>query len=122
LNEVSKRISNAELEIMQAIWNNGGETTFSRIWRSMNYNTKQAMQTLIDRLVRKGALRQIRREVYYYFPLISREEYARAKTKELIDKSYAGSAMGLVAALFADNAFTPEEIDELKKCWPAGSE
>jgi len=122
MSDVSKKISNAEQEIMQAIWDSGSAMTFSQIWKSLNYNTKQAMQTLIDRLVKKGALKQEKREVYYYTPLISGEDFARAKTNELIRRSYAGSAKSLVAALFEDNAFTPEDIEELKKFWSTESE
>ena len=122
MNGLSRKISNSELKIMDVIWEHGDETTFSQIWKSLDQNTKQATQSLIDRLVKKGILKQERRDVYYYSPLVSCQEYRTAKTRDLIDISYHGSAKSLVAALLNENAFSPEDIDELKEYWTSGGE
>ena len=42
--------------------------------------------TLIRRLVKKKVIRQEKREVYYYFPCMKREDYVRAQTESFVDK------------------------------------
>lgn len=117
MEDLSKKISNAELEIMQAIWEAGQPLSYTQIRRAVGHNAKQTIQTLITRLVGKGILAQEKRDVYYYSPTVSKQDYAYAKTQDLMNKVYMGSAKNLVAALFQANAFSPEDVEELKKYW-----
>ena len=62
----------------------------------------------------KGALRQEKRGVYYYSPLISEAEYNGWATNALIDRLYNGSARALVAALVHSEGLTQSDIEELR--------
>jgi BlaI family penicillinase repressor len=73
-------------------------------------------------LVGKGILKQEKRDVYYYTASVTKQEYNYAKTKELINRSYSGSAKDLVATLLKQRDFTPEDFDELKQIWSEGVE
>lgn len=76
-------------------------------------------KTLLLRLCRKGAVEQEKREVYYYRPLVSREDFGRYKTQRLIDKLYAGSAKAMVAALVERQALKREDVGELRAMFDA---
>lgn len=72
------------------------------------------VKTLVSRLVTKGAVRQEKRGVYYYSPLISEQEYNGWATNALIRKLYNGSARELVAALVHSEGLTQDDIEELR--------
>ena len=59
-------------------------------------------------------LRQEKRQVYYYSPLISEEEYNDWATHDLISRVYHGSARDLVAALVRSDGLSQADIDELR--------
>jgi BlaI family penicillinase repressor len=120
LSNLSNKISNAELEIMQVIWAAGKEMTYSQIWDAVEHNSKSTTQTLITRLVNKGILKQDKRDVYYYMPTITKHEYSYAKTNDLMNRVYSGSAKDLVSALFQENALSEEDFEELKEFWSGG--
>ncbi len=67
-------------------------------------------KTLLRRLCQKGAVAQEKQEVYYYRPLVVREELGQFRTRRLIEKLYAGSAKAMVAALVR-----PQEVEELRE-------
>ena len=66
------------------------------------------------RLAAKGAIRQEKRNVFYYSPLISEEEYNAWATDNLIRKLYNGSARDLVAALVQSEGLSRDDIEELR--------
>ena len=65
-------------------------------------------------VVSKGAVRQEKRNVYYYSPLIGEKEYNTWATDDLIDRLYNGSARNLVAALVHSDGLTREDLEELQ--------
>ena len=72
-------------------------------------------KTLLRRLCQKGAVAQEKQEVYYYRPLVVREELGQFRTRRLIEKLYAGSAKAMVAALVAHDQLRPQEVEELRE-------
>ncbi|HPE15867.1 MAG TPA: BlaI/MecI/CopY family transcriptional regulator [Oscillospiraceae bacterium] len=111
-----EKISDAELEVMRVLWKAGEALPVSGIRRALcekNGWESSTVKTLVQRLHAKGALRQEEREVYYYTPLVTREEYGRYATKRLIDKLYHGSAKSLVAAL-VDSGLSESDVAELR--------
>jgi BlaI family penicillinase repressor len=71
-------------------------------------------KTLVQRLCKKDVLKQEKRNVFYYSPLISEEEYNQWATNDLIDKFYRGSAKNLVAALVHSDSLSNQDIQELR--------
>ena len=59
-------------------------------------------------------MEQEKRELYYYRPLVSREDLGEYKTRRLIDKLYAGSARDLVASLVEHEHLDREDVAELR--------
>jgi len=91
-----------ELECLKALWSlEEGTVSAVRqaLWASRNLAYTTVM-TVLDRLVRKGALE--RRKVgrsFVYTPLLSRETLRRLAVKELVDSYFSGSEHELLAYL-----------------------
>ena len=62
----------------------------------------------------KGAVRQEKRNVYYYSPVITEKEYSSWATKDLITRIYNGKASELIASLVNSNGLTQNDIAELR--------
>lgn len=110
------KISNAELVVLQCIWDADDALPMSEILRRLQGHSAwepSTIKTLVQRLCKKGVLRQEKRTVFYYSPLISREQYGEQATKSLIDHLYHGSAKQLVASL-VDSGLSDDDLQELR--------
>lgn len=115
-------VSDSELAILEVLWSAGSALNAGEIRNALNDHKnweRTTVLTLIQRLVKKGALLQEKRaqnnrEVYYYTPCIAREEYIRAETKNFIEKFFKGSSKNLAAALVDSDALTKKDIEELR--------
>ena len=116
-NELAEKITASELEVMKLLWRAGDALPVTEI-REQLQETRgwepATIKTLIARLVTKGALRQEKRKVYYYSPLISEAAYNAWATGDLISRLYNGSARDLVAALVQTEGLTRADLDELR--------
>ncbi|MBD5394775.1 MAG: BlaI/MecI/CopY family transcriptional regulator [Lachnospiraceae bacterium] len=110
-------VSDAELEIMEVLWSAGRDLNAGEIRNILNENKnweRTTVLTLINRLVKKEVVRQEKREVFYYLPCISREEYVREETKSFVNKFFKGSSRNLAAALVNNESLTKEDVEELR--------
>ena len=110
-------VSEAELEIMKALWNSDkplnsieiGEEVKGQNWK------KTTIATFLTRLCEKGAIKAEKLgKLYYYTALIPEEAYKKSRTDSLIKSLYHGSVKELAAALFADERLSPEDIEQLR--------
>ena len=118
-----QKISDAELEIMRVLWQSEEALPVSEIRRKLKEKTSwedTTIKTLVNRLVKKGAVLQESRQVYYYRPAVSEAEYSRRATDELIEKVYSGSARNLVAALISADTLSDEDLSELRAMFENG--
>ena len=115
-------VSDAELEILEVLWAAETALNAGEIRSALNDHKnweRTTVLTLIQRLVKKGAVMQEKRaqnnrEVYYYTPCIAREEYVRTETRNFIEKFFKGSSKNLAAALVDSDALTRKDIEELR--------
>ena len=115
---LAERISDSELEVMKVLWEADDALPVTEIRTALQARRgweATTVKTLVGRLVAKGALAQEKRNVYYYRPLIGREEYSGWAAQDLVDKLFKGSARGLVAALVRSDGLSAEDIDELRE-------
>ncbi len=116
-NELAGKISDSELEVMKLLWQAGDALPVTEIRETLQRTRgweATTVKTLVSRLVSKGALRQERRNVFYYSPLITEREYNAWATDSLIRRLYNGSARELVAALVRSEGLTQQDIEELR--------
>ena len=123
MSTISFKISDAELEIMRILWREKRAVSFSDIRTELSDKMgwgKSTIATLLRRLTKKGAISIQAREIHYYMPNITKEDYIMLKKKTLIDKLYEGSTKNFVAALCQNGELTEADIDELKMYFKMG--
>lgn len=117
MNTLADKISDSELEVMKILWRAGDALPVTEIREALQRAKgweATTVKTLVSRLVSKGVVRQEKRGVFYYSPLISEQEYNGWATDNLIRKLYNGSARELVAALVHSEGLTASDIEELR--------
>ena len=122
---ISFKISDAELEVMRILWREKQAVSFRDIRTELSNKMgweKSTIATLIRRLQKKGAISIQDKEMHYYMPNITKEDYTMIKKKSLIDKLYGGSTKNFVAALCQNGELTEADIDELKMYFRMGDE
>ena len=115
--DLAPKISDSELEVMRVLWRAGDALPVTEIRETLQKSRgweATTVKTLISRLVTKGVLKQEKRGVFYYSPLLSEEEYNDWATHDLITRVYHGSARDLVAALVRSDGLTQRDIEELR--------
>lgn len=112
-----KKISDAELEILEVLWAAGEALNANEIRTRLNEKKdweRTTVLTLIRRLLDKGVISQEKREVYYYLPCVERNSYVKEETKSFLNKFFKGNAKNLAAALIEDENLSREDIEELR--------
>ncbi len=112
------RITGSELEVMKLLWRAEDALSVTEIREKLQKAKgwePATIKTLISRLVSKGAVRQEKRKVYFYSPVITEKEYSAWATEDLIARLYNGSARNLVAALVHSDGITQADLDELRE-------
>ena len=85
------RISESEYEIMKLIWRDAPISTNDVVKRFEGINdwSPKTVQTLLARLVKKGALSYEKKgRVYIYTPLIKEKEYIHTESSSFISGVY----------------------------------
>lgn len=117
MNKSVEKITDSELEVMRVLWEAGDALPITEIRRSLQQRKgweATTIKTLVQRLCAKGVLEQEKRNVFYYRPLVSEQEYNNWATGDLIRKLYRGSAKELVAALVRSDGLSKNDVDELR--------
>lgn len=110
-------ISDAELEILDVLWEAGKALNANEIRSMLNEKKnweRTTVLTLIRRLLEKEVISQEKREVYYYLPCLKREDYVEEETRSFINRLYKGNSKNLAAALVSSEALSKEDIEELR--------
>ena len=111
------RLSNMEYEIMQIIWSKEESATSQDICTLSTLHGWKAPTVLsfLKRLCNKGMLDTYKiGKIRYYTPIVSKEEYARAETNDLIHELYDGKIVNLIANLAKQESLSEEERREIK--------
>ena len=109
-------LSESEWKIMTKLWE-CGRMTIMQLTAELKADTgwtKNTVITMLSRLEAKGAVRHedgVRAK--QYFPVLDRENAARAETESFLDKVYGGSLGLMMSAMVEGRALTQEDIDEL---------
>lgn len=112
------KISDAELEILETLWAAGKALNANEIRARLNEKKgweRTTVLTLIRRLLDKGVIAQEKREVYYYAPLVVRDDYVKEETKSFLNRFFKGNVKSLAAALIEDEDLSREDIEELRE-------
>ena len=114
---LADRISDSELEVMKLLWQAEDALPVTEIREALQRSRgweATTVKTLVSRLVSKGVIAQEKRNVFYYSPRITEQEYNAWATGNLIRRLYNGSAKDLVAALVHSEGLTRRDLEELQ--------
>ncbi|MBD5474210.1 MAG: BlaI/MecI/CopY family transcriptional regulator [Lachnospiraceae bacterium] len=111
------QISEAEFEVMKIVWKHAPIST-NEITDKLTQTTKwspKTIQTLIKRLVTKGALSYEKQSrVFVYTPLIEEREYIGQESHSFLARFYDGDITAMLSAYLENDKLSESEIDTLR--------
>ena len=112
------KLAEAEWDIMEGIWNHGGQVTVREIQDALYPKAEKAYtttQTIMNILVAKGFLKRKKiGMVNFYTPKISRALAAQHETQTLASRIFNGSMGALATYLVDSGELSAEELQKLK--------
>ncbi|MBB6190523.1 putative transcriptional regulator [Sphingobium wenxiniae] len=114
---VSEKISEAELVVMEALWQRAPLTAADvadQVAADRGWSV-QTVKTLLSRLMAKDiiAADQDGRR-FLYRPMVVREEYVASESGRLVNRLFGGRISPLVAQLAEQDQLTADDIAELE--------
>lgn len=112
-----RRLPDAELEVMQAVWRCEPPVTRHQIETILQHTHPMALTTLLTLLTRladRGFLAiEKNGRSNCYTPLITREDYLAAQSSQFF-KQVCGGSMSAFASALCHSGLTKEELAELR--------
>lgn len=114
-----KNLGEAELEIMQVIWNANTPVTSNFILRELQGRRRWQLSTLmtsLSRLSDKGFVNCDRTTgSNLYTPVVSEDDYKTKEGKHFLEKIYDNSIKNMVAALYSNKVIQDSDLEELRQ-------
>ena len=111
------QISEAEFEVMRVVWNFAPVSTneiTDQLLQTTDWSPK-TIQTLIRRLVTKGALTYEKQgRMFVYTAAVEEDEYLRSKTLSFVEHYFNGNISALVSSFLESDALSAEDIESLR--------
>lgn len=113
-----KKLGEAELEIMQVIWDSKGPVTSNYILKELQGRRKWQLSTLmtsLSRLADKGFVSCDRSSgSNLYMPVVPENEYKTGASRHFLEKLYNNSLQNMVATLYNNKAIKNSDVEELR--------
>lgn len=113
------RISDAELEVMEALWSSRRPLTATEVAERIPAErgwSLATVKTMLSRLCAKGAIsftEEGRR--YLYAAAIARNSYVGRESRRFVDQLFGGRLSPLVARLAEEQALDEDDIAAIEK-------
>jgi BlaI family transcriptional regulator, penicillinase repressor len=116
--KVQERISDAELAILEILWEQAPLTATdvaARLPADRDWSLP-TVKTLLSRLLAKAAVEhRADGRRFLYSPLVERDDYVAVESKRLVDRLFGGKFMPLVAHLAEQEKLSDADISEIEK-------
>lgn len=113
-----KKLGEAEVEIMQVIWDSDSPVTSNYILKELHGRRKWQLSTLmtsLSRLANKGFIRCDRSTgTNLYSAVICENEYKTRVGKHFLEQLYNNSIQNMVAALYSSKMIQKSDLAELR--------
>ncbi|WP_031308775.1 BlaI/MecI/CopY family transcriptional regulator [Sphingobium sp. C100] len=115
---MSEKISEAELVVMEALWEASPQTAndvADRVIASRDWSV-QTVKTLLSRLMAKDVIaadQDGRR--FLYRPMVARDDYVASESGRLVNRLFGGRVSPLIAQLASQDQLTADDIAELEE-------
>lgn len=111
------QISEAEFEVMKIVWKYAPISTneiTEKLLQTTTWSPK-TIQTLIKRLVTKGALTYEKQSrMFVYTPAVKESEYIRQESNSFLNRYYDGDITAMVSAYIENDKLSESELDTLR--------
>ncbi len=111
------QITEAEFEVMKIVWKYAPISTneiTEKLEKTTTWNPK-TIQTLIKRLVTKGALSYEKQSrVFVYTPLVKESEYIDQKSNSFLKRYYNGDITAMLSTYIENDKLSEADIDTLR--------
>lgn len=111
------QISEAEFEVMKIVWKYAPISTrdiTEKLLQTTNWSPK-TIQTLIKRLVTKGALTYEKQSrMFIYTPAVKETEYIGQESNSFLKRYYNGDITAMVSAYIENDRLSESELDTLR--------
>ena len=111
------QISEAEFEVMKIVWKYAPISTneiTEKLLQTTSWSPK-TIQTLIKRLVTKGALTYEKQSrMFVYTPVVKESEYIRQESSSFLNRYYDGDITAMVSAYIENDKLSESELDTLR--------
>ena len=115
---VSPSISEAESQVMELLWRSapqGSEELVAALQPGTAWH-ENTVRTLLNRLVRKGAVRAEREgRRYLYSPVLTREQWQAHESRSLLDRVFGGKVAPLLVHFSRNEKLSAKDVAELRK-------
>ena len=115
---MSHALANAELAVMDLLWQNHPMTAREireQLYPDATKAQHGTVQRLLQRLEEKGFVERDRNlAIHFFSPLISRQTYAGQQLETLADKLTAGSIAPLITHLVEEKKISRDEINRIR--------
>lgn len=112
------RISESEWLVMHVLWSKS-PLAAQQVFEHLHGKTKwkpKTVKTLIDRLVKKGAVKfEKEGRRYKYYPAVVEAECVATERRSFVRRVYGGIAKPMLAAFLEDAELSAKDISELKE-------
>lgn len=116
-------ISDAEWQVMKYLWAHAPATTndvVDALTARTDWKPKTVM-TLLNRLVKKGALGfEKKGRVYEYTPLVAERDCVRDESQSFLQRVYGGHLKPMLVDFLKEGNLSPQDIEELKRILDEG--
>lgn len=111
------QISEAEYEVMKIVWKYAPVSTneiTEKLLQTTSWSPK-TIQTLIKRLVKKGALTYEKQSrMFVYTPAVKEKEYVGQESNSFLKRYYDGDITAMVSAYIENDKLSESELDTLR--------
>lgn len=111
------QVSEAEFEVMKIVWKHAPISTneiTDRLLKTTKWSPK-TIQTLIKRLVTKGALTYEKQgRVFVYTPVVKEDEYIKQESNSFLERYYDGDITAMLSKYIENDSLSEAEIDTLR--------
>lgn len=111
------QISEAEFEVMKIVWKYAPISTrdiTEKLLQTTNWSPK-TIQTLIKRLVTKGALTYEKQSrMFIYTPAVKENEYIGQESNSFLKRYYNGDITAMVSTYIENDRLSESELDTLR--------
>ena len=111
---MDKRITDAELDVMEVLWGADQPLTAADIAERIDPTrdwTLATVKTMLSRLAAKGAISyRVEGRRFLYSSAIERESYVGSESRRFVDKLFGGRLSPLVARLAEEDSLDDDDI------------